>query len=38
MSNIALGLDQKERDIMAEAGFTSQEYLKYMQVSDKWDR
>ena len=32
MSNIALGLDQKEKDIMAESGLSSAEYLKYMQV------
>ena len=33
MSNIALSLDQKEKDIMAESGLTSATYLKYMQVS-----
>jgi hypothetical protein len=32
MSNIALSLDQKEKDIMAESGLSSKEYLKYMQV------
>ncbi|TNV78717.1 hypothetical protein FGO68_gene7487 [Halteria grandinella] len=31
MSQIALNLDQRERDIMAEAGFESKDYLKYMQ-------
>jgi len=31
MSNIALGLDQRERDLMAEAGFSSTDYLKFMQ-------
>ena len=33
MSNIALSLDQKEKDIMAESGLSSATYLKYMQVS-----
>lgn len=33
MSNIALSLDQKEKDIMAESGLESATYLKYMQVS-----
>ena len=33
MSNIALSLDQKEKEIMAESGLTSATYLKYMQVS-----
>ena len=32
MSNIALSLDAKEQKLMAEAGFASAEYLKYMQV------
>ncbi len=31
MSNIALGIDQKEKDIMAEAGVSTAEFLKYMQ-------
>jgi len=32
MSNIALSLDQKEKELMAEAGFASKDFLKYMQV------
>lgn len=32
MSQVALALDQKERDLMAESGYSSTDYLKYMQV------
>ncbi len=32
MSNIALTLDQKEKDLMSEAGLSTNEFLKYMQV------
>ncbi len=32
MSQVALDLDQKERQIMAEAGYQSKDYQKFMQV------
>lgn len=35
MSNIALTLDQKEKEIMAEAGLATTEFLKYMQVGNQ---
>lgn len=31
MGQVAQDLDQKEKQIMAEAGYQSQEFLKYMQ-------
>ena len=34
MANIALQLDQKERDIMAEGGTAGDDYIKYIQVSN----
>ncbi len=37
MSSIALGLDKKEKEIMAESGLSSAEYLKYMQVRNEWN-
>jgi hypothetical protein len=33
MSQVALTLDERERKLMAESGFASADYLKYMQVS-----
>lgn len=34
MSNIALALDKKERELMAEGGVGNEDFLKYMQVSN----